>query len=100
MKRLSLFVVLAVAAGFISLGAQAPGGSAVVKLDPALDQIISTNAKLEIGTPIFLQMSVGNHELALNGVVVYSDPGHGVGVRFHDLSEADENFLKNELGSL
>ena len=58
---------------------------------------MTTNARLEIGTPIFMQMSVGEKELALNGVVVYSDPGHGVGVRFQDLSETDEVFLKQEL---
>jgi hypothetical protein len=58
---------------------------------------MTTNARLEIGTPIFMQMSVGEKELALNGVVVYSDPGHGVGVRFQDLSENDEDFLKKEL---
>jgi Tfp pilus assembly protein PilZ len=58
---------------------------------------MTTNARFEIGTQIFMQMSVGRKELALNGVVVYSDPGHGVGVRFHDLSETDESFLKEEL---
>ncbi len=58
---------------------------------------MTTNAKLDIGTPIFMQMSVGENELAFNGVVVYSDPGHGVGVRFQDLSEQDEVFLREEL---
>jgi hypothetical protein len=58
---------------------------------------MTTNARFDIGTPIFMQMSVGEKELALNGVVVYSDPGHGVGVRFQDLSETDENVLKQEL---
>ena len=58
---------------------------------------MTTNAKLEIGTPIFMQMSVGEKQLAFDGVVVYSDPGHGVGVRFQDLSEENENFLKAEL---
>ncbi len=58
---------------------------------------MTTNARLDIGTPIFMQMSVGEDELAINGVVVYSDPGHGVGVRFHDLTEAEELTLKQEL---
>jgi len=58
---------------------------------------MTTNARLDIGTPIFMQMSVGEDELAINGVVVYSDPGHGVGVRFHDLTEAEEIILKQEL---
>jgi hypothetical protein len=58
---------------------------------------MTTNAKLEIGTPIFMQMSVGGKEISLDGVVVYSDPGHGVGVRFHDLTEENEKCLKESL---
>lgn len=58
---------------------------------------MTTNAKLEIGTPIFMQMSVGENQMAIDGVVVYSDPGHGVGVRFHDLSPENEALLKQEL---
>lgn len=59
---------------------------------------MTTNAKLEIGTPIFMQMSVGENQMAVDGVVVYSDPGHGVGVRFQELPAEDEAFLKAELG--
>ena len=44
-----------------------------------------------------MAMSVAGRALNLNGVVVYTDPGHGVGVRFQDLSEEDADFLKNEL---
>jgi Tfp pilus assembly protein PilZ len=58
---------------------------------------MTTNAKLEIGTPIFMQMSVGDKQLSLGGVVVYSDPGHGVGVRFHELSPENESFLRDKL---
>ncbi|NJM53649.1 MAG: PilZ domain-containing protein [Blastocatellia bacterium] len=58
---------------------------------------MTTNTHLEIGTPIFMQMSIGENQLALDGVVVYNDPGHGVGVRFQDLSEDDETLLKEEL---
>lgn len=58
---------------------------------------MTTNAKMEIGTPIFMQMSVGENQMAVDGVVVYSDPGHGVGVRFQDLSPEVEALLKEEL---
>jgi PilZ domain len=58
---------------------------------------MTTNARLEIGTPIFIQMSVDERVIALDGVVVYSDPGYGVGVRFHELSKENENFLKEAL---
>jgi hypothetical protein len=45
-----------------------------------------------------MRLSIGGRDLSLQGVVVYSDPGHGVGVRFHDLSDEDETLLRNELG--
>ncbi len=58
---------------------------------------ITTKVTLEIGTPISMKMTIENDELSLSGVVVYSDPGHGVGVRFDDLSDKNKAFLKNEL---
>jgi Tfp pilus assembly protein PilZ len=58
---------------------------------------MTTNANLETGTPIFLRMTVGGREITLNGTVVYTDPGHGVGVRFHNLSDEDAELLKREL---
>lgn len=58
---------------------------------------MTTNAKLEIGMPIFMQISMGEQQMAINGVVVYSDPGYGVGVRFHDLARETEEYLKEEL---
>ncbi len=58
---------------------------------------MTSNANLEIGTPIFMQISLSEKEIALNGVVVYSDPGYGVGIRFHDLSPENQDFLKTEL---
>ncbi len=56
-----------------------------------------TNTELEVGTPLFLNMSVGGQEIALDGVVTYVDPGHGVGIRFQALSEKNEEILKREL---
>ena len=60
---------------------------------------MTTNAKLDIGTPISMSMTIDTKEISLRGVVVYSDPGHGVGVRFNDLSTEDENLLMRELNS-
>src|ERR1044071_4507733 len=53
---------------------------------------MTTTAPLETGTPIMMTISVGERALNLKGVVVYSDPGHGVGVRFKDLDAGDEEF--------
>lgn len=58
---------------------------------------MTTTAPLDTGTPIMMTISVGERTLSLKGVVVYSDPGHGVGVRFKDLDPADESFLHSQL---
>src|SRR5215212_4101960 len=53
---------------------------------------MTTTALLDIGTAIVMSMVVAERTMSISGVVVYSDPGHGVGVRFRELSEADEQF--------
>ncbi len=58
---------------------------------------MTTNARLDTGTLIFLRMMVGGQELAISGVVVYTDPGHGVGVRFHNLTDETIDALKKEI---
>jgi Tfp pilus assembly protein PilZ len=58
---------------------------------------MTTNAKLETGTLIFMRMNVGGKELSLTGSVVYTDPGHGVGVRFQSVSDENVEILKEEL---
>ena len=61
---------------------------------------MTTTATLDTGMPIVMTVSIGGRTLSLKGVVVYSDPGHGVGVRFKDLDPADEELLQRELTSL
>ena len=56
-----------------------------------------TNAEIETGTPLFLRMTIGGEEIGLDGVVTYTDPGHGVGIRFQAMSEKNEELLKREL---
>ena len=58
---------------------------------------MTTNARLETGTPIMLGMTIGGREVELNGSVVYTDPGQGVGVRFQNVSEETAELLKREL---
>ncbi len=58
---------------------------------------MTTTAPLDQGVAIVMTLSVGARTLNLNGTVVYADPGHGVGVRFRDLSETDAQFLNSEL---
>jgi len=58
---------------------------------------MATTAELETGMPIMMTMTLGAEKVSLKGVVVYSDPGHGVGVRFKDLDAANEKVLRDEL---
>ncbi len=59
---------------------------------------MTTNAKLDTGTLVFMKMTVGGKEVALTGAVVYTDPGQGVGVRFQNVSDENAELLKEELG--
>lgn len=61
---------------------------------------MTTTAPLELGVPIVMALSIGERLMNIQGTVVYSDPGHGVGVRFRDLDAADEAFLISELGTM
>ncbi len=56
-----------------------------------------TNAAFEVGTPLFMNMSLGGEEIGLDGVVTYVDPGQGVGIRFQAVSEKNEEILRKEL---
>ena len=61
---------------------------------------MTTTTQLDQGTPILMMISMGARMMNLSGVVVYSDPEHGVGVRFMDLSDDDKTYLNSELGLL
>ena|SRR5437660_989663 len=58
---------------------------------------MTTTAPLALGSPIMMTLDLGERTLHLTGTVVYSDPGHGVGVRFKDLKDEDRDVLANEL---
>ena len=60
---------------------------------------ITTKTTLAVETPIFMRMTLGEKEIELKGVVVYSNPGRGIGVRFQELSNEAEAVLKRELES-
>lgn len=58
---------------------------------------MTTTAPLDQGTPIMMTLSLGERTMNIKGVVAYADPGHGVGVRFRDLNDEDDAFLRSEL---
>jgi PilZ domain len=59
---------------------------------------LATETELLEGTLLFFKLTLGEKEMNLSGVVVYSDPGQGVGVRFHDLPADDEKHIRESLG--
>ena len=58
---------------------------------------IATDSEFETGNEISMEMMFGGAEFSVKGVVAYADPGHGVGVRFKDLTHEQVVMLKREL---
>ena len=58
---------------------------------------MTTGTRFETGMTLTMYLVIGGREIALHGVVAYSDPGQGVGIRFHDLSDKDKEVLVREL---
>ncbi|HEV7857826.1 MAG TPA: PilZ domain-containing protein [Pyrinomonadaceae bacterium] len=59
---------------------------------------MNTQAVLPEGALLTLRMPFSNGEqVVVNAEVVYSNPGHGVGVRFHGLREEDRQLMQREL---
>ncbi|NNF00252.1 MAG: PilZ domain-containing protein [Pyrinomonadaceae bacterium] len=58
---------------------------------------IATNADLESGQEISMEMTFGGEDFNVKGVVAYVDAGQGVGVRFKDLTIENVTTLKREL---
>ena len=58
---------------------------------------ITTDAALETGKELVLQMTFGGEDFNVKGTVAYVDAGAGVGVRFKDLTHDQITHLKREL---
>lgn len=58
---------------------------------------ITTNAELQTGDPIAMEMVLSGKQVNIEGVVAYIDEGQGLGVRFKDLASEAESLLKDEL---
>jgi hypothetical protein len=55
---------------------------------------LNTQAELAVGSVLLLRIPIGQKQIVVNAEVVYSNPGHGVGVRFEGLSAADRALLE------
>lgn len=62
---------------------------------------MNTQAELPEGALLTLRLPLGpEQQVIVNAEVVYSNPGRGVGVRFHGLSEQDRALMERELPKL
>ena len=60
---------------------------------------LSTQVEIPEGTNLTLRIPLGGEHVIVKGDVVYSNPGHGVGVRFHRLSDEARALMERELPS-
>ena len=59
---------------------------------------MNTKTELPEGALLTLRIPVGqDQQVVVNAEVVYSNPGRGVGVRFHGLSDANRELMEREL---
>ena len=60
---------------------------------------LSTQVQIPEGATLTLRIPLGGEHVIVKGDVVYSNPGHGVGVRFHRLSDEARALMERELPS-
>jgi hypothetical protein len=59
---------------------------------------MNTQAELPEGALLTLRLRLSDEQqVIVNAEVVYSNPGRGVGVRFHGLTEKDRELMEREL---
>ena len=79
-------------------GADATGIASTKDISPGG---IYMNTKTEIpeGATLTLRIPAAGGHVVVQGEVMYSNPGHGVGVRFQDLKDEDRKLIEQELGN-
>ena len=60
---------------------------------------MNTLAILPEGASVVLRILLGGMQAVLKARVVYSNPGHGVGVHFYDLTEETRSVLEHTVSS-
>jgi hypothetical protein len=58
---------------------------------------LSTQVPIPEGATLTLRIPLGGEHVIVKADVVYSNPGHGVGVRFHRLSDEAHAVMEREL---
>ena len=58
---------------------------------------MNTQTEIPVGETLALRIPLGGGHVVIKADVVYSNPGHGVGVRFHRLSDETRETMEREL---
>jgi PilZ domain len=58
---------------------------------------MNTDSEIPEGSVLTLRIPIGGKHVVVNAEVMYSNPGHGVGVRFQGLSDEDRELMQREL---
>ena len=58
---------------------------------------LSTQTRIPVGAMLALRIPIGGDHIIVTGEVVYSNPGEGVGVKFHELSDDTRRALERGL---
>jgi PilZ domain len=58
---------------------------------------MNTQVHIPEGVTLTLRIPIGAQRVIVRGDVVYSNPGHGVGIRFHRLSDETRALMEREL---
>jgi|SRR5215813_10763150 len=58
---------------------------------------MNTQTEIPVGETLALRIPMGSRHVVIKADVVYSNPGHGVGVRFHRLADDVREIMEREL---
>lgn len=61
---------------------------------------MNTQTVVPEGSLLTLRIPLGDEQVVVNAEVVYSNPGRGLGVRFHGLTEKDRSLMERSLPTL
>lgn len=77
-------------------GAESTGIASTKDMSPG-GVYLTTHSVLPLGARLTLRIPLGGEQLVVKAEVVYSDPGRGVGVRFHGVTDEARAVMEREL---
>ena len=77
-------------------GAESTGVASTKDISPG-GLYMTTQTRIPVGSMLALRIPIGGDHVIVRGEVVYSNPGEGVGVKFHEVSEDTRRVLERGL---